>query len=604
MPTMPTNKKILHKLNNKPAITVQAFIDEAEAEMEVPIPSPSPPKKTGDKDKAPGLSSAWETPIPNRVSLFGGKFPDSTDSHWIWKQGAGWMHLSEEGRFDRNYFLSNMSDTYVNCGQKVCYISKDHHRLYCGVNEAKAQDMASCSISGYWIYKDSAIKAWDLNNQKTWCNPDLVQSHGGLFECDYYEKMFFPKPIKVYGSDDYKIISQAALHLSGEFLTCPSCERVYEKHKVKARHGQGNHCDICFDKIEANNSIYPWNHNQSLPIIPGIRTRYGAVKKAGKWVSAGVKLPVQVHDYFGVEVEVEFDVGSLVKMGKFRWDVAKEIRQVLGKEFAYVKDDGSLTLNGKYSGDEAYAKNGDGPKYAGFEITSAPATLELHREMWYKLLEAPSFRALRAWDAPTCGFHVHFSRAPITNLQLSKMLVFINDKNNRKFMRDVSGRGGNKYCVYSDRTFTDSIHPERVISPKESEHRDRSRRVALNLAHEATVEFRGFKGTVWPRHIIRNIEFCDALIKFTQPCTLSMESYKDYENFIKFVDVRRKTWPLLAEWLCNQKYIKGPKLGNEAHLDKVTLKLDEVKEADVPKEPKIAKKHAPDDPPEDTADIT
>jgi len=154
--------------------------------------------------------------------------------------------------------------------------------------------------------------------------------------------------------------------------------------------------------------------------------------------------------------------------------------------------------------------------------------------------------------------HVHVSRAPLTYLQIGKILVFVNHPGNKKFIEHIAGRPEEKYCKLHHKKFVDSLHPEQGDY-------DERRRVAVNLQNENTIEFRIFRGTVNPRHIIRNIEFVDAIVSFANPAERPMSDMTKVPSFTRYVAARAKEWPLAYSWLVFHKYIKdsatafGPK---------------------------------------------
>ncbi len=86
-----------------------------------------------------------------------------------------------------------------------------------------------------------------------------------------------------------------------------------------------------------------------------------------------------------------------------------------------------------------------------------------------------------------------------------------------------------------------------------------------------------------PRHIVRNIEFCDAVCDFCNPGDRSLKDFEDYRNFIKYVDCNRKRWPILAEWMANQKVIALKNMNKDkADLTALTIKPENSVEVDRP----------------------
>jgi len=290
----------------------------------------------------------------------------------------------------------------------------------------------------------------------------------------------------------------------------------------------------------------------------------------------------------GVEAEVELWKDGCVKIGVNRFEMALRVKKVLGEDFVSCKEDGTLTLNGKYNGDFAFDKEGtkDGKKYAGFEIVTCPSDIAVQRERWSRI-EGNSLLhnnkgtlLLRAWDTDTCGFHVHVSRDSLTTLQIGRMLRFINSSKNARFIHKIADRGSDVFCRYQDKELPDVLHPDRVISAQEQNDYNRSRRVALNLANEKTIEFRIFRGTINPNHILRNLCFVMAVCDYCYPASRSFRDMDDYGKFIYFVskNIKNNQYKELAAWLVRQGEISKRKIMEGVDVKKLTINPDFVAE--------------------------
>ena len=108
---------------------------------------------------------------------------------------------------------------------------------------------------------------------------------------------------------------------------------------------------------------------------------------------------------YGVELEVLPKTSVASKVAKY--NCGKSLHN-----FALLKSDSSLGS-------------------AGFEIVTVPATLEFHRKvLWNDFFKTPfsdgltAAKSVQSWDTGVCGIHVHLTRAALTEMQLSKLLVF------------------------------------------------------------------------------------------------------------------------------------------------------------------------------------
>lgn len=222
--------------------------------------------------------------------------------------------------------------------------------------------------------------------------------------------------------------------------------------------------------------------------------------------------------YYGVELEVE------VSSSRDRAGAAGCVADDLDG-FAILKEDGSLDN--------------------GFEIVTCPATLEEQRKGW-----APFFAQkypIKSWDTTTCGMHVHVSRTALSALQVGKLLVFVNNPENKKFVEKMAGRAESSWSKFHSKKLTDGVRhgPERYE--------------AINTMNARTIEFRIFRGTINKARFFSNLEFVDALVKFTVPAGCSLVESASKDAFLGFVRKNRKTWPALHATLVRHGYLPAPK---------------------------------------------
>jgi hypothetical protein len=242
--------------------------------------------------------------------------------------------------------------------------------------------------------------------------------------------------------------------------------------------------------------------------------------------------------FFGVELEVE---GGQAK--------AREALNSLGRDFAICKEDGSL--------------------YDGFEIVTAPATLDVQRERWARFFNGAQ-RGLRSFKTETCGLHVHCSRKPLTDLTVAKTVCFVNAAHNRRFMSVIAGRTSERWAQYKAKKLKDvvTVYRDNVLEDRfapngtyigcrptgetilrHSIEVNESRYEAINLQNRETIEFRIFKGTLKRESLFKAIEFCDALIAFCKPAERSLRESQSRVAFIRFVESQPKRWPHLLAFI-------------------------------------------------------
>src|SRR5690606_34675899 len=98
--------------------------------------------------------------------------------------------------------------------------------------------------------------------------------------------------------------------------------------------------------------------------------------------------------------------------------IAKEVQGFMGKDII-IKHDGSIGY--------------------GFEIVSAPATFEVHQEIWERFFDK-FLKSKKLRTSFNCGMHIHINKSSLSLLQMGKFLNFIYAQDNRKFIKHISGR--------------------------------------------------------------------------------------------------------------------------------------------------------------------
>lgn len=212
--------------------------------------------------------------------------------------------------------------------------------------------------------------------------------------------------------------------------------------------------------------------------------------------------------YYGVELEVNGSRGA-----------SEQVTSRMGEDHVYCKADGSLS--------------------SGFEIVTHPHSFKAQRELWEGYFKAP-VRELRSYESGECGCHVHITRAALTEAQIRRMVVFLNAPENLGFVTLVGQRRGNGYCAFK-------VWKSKVGAAGYSDDRYE----ALNLTNDKTVEVRIFRGSYRLDRVLKNLDFCDALVEYTATC-----GYQDLTvaKFYAWLSVRRKTYKYLWSYLTERGF--------------------------------------------------
>lgn len=244
--------------------------------------------------------------------------------------------------------------------------------------------------------------------------------------------------------------------------------------------------------------------------------------------------------YFGLELEV------IPRAGVDPKDAAYWVSSAMA-EHAIMKSDASLTAG-------------------GFEIVTAPCTLDYHRDkVWNKLfnLTLPSGKKaadlVKSWATNCCGLHIHFTRAALTAMQSSKVLVFFHEPTNHRFLSDIAGRRVSPdapYCKQSKKKLygkkANGLSRGRTTADDCTHHREAI--VVSERNGGKTVEVRIFKGNVTKHGIMRCLEFVAAIIEW---CGVNGARELKYTNFLEWFDEpsNRRNYPDLWKFLLSLRYL-------------------------------------------------
>lgn len=539
------------------------------------------------KPNPEGVAPEWARPVmpkekvdPNvemEESLYGDLFPKN-DPHWNSFDGLKKrVHVNDLYRFRCDYGFCIVKKIY--CRKHKLVTIYDGNFICKDVAE---EGWEICNQTNLYYPKDKMVDAFSPDGNPMRVPQAIADKHFRL--CDYSKKLIHRDySYPVMKSERYRYVNYNLIN-DDYFGKCKSCGNVYESGMLHQRRefwpGGVRVCDDCYEKklhakviLKHDAACYP----DALP-DPGESMGYQIVDGL---ICSTMQKVLSVNDrMYGVEIETELSLMDALKANVNRFDIAKSLMATVGRHFIFIKEDGTLIANGKYN-DDAHPY---GRKYAGFEIVSAPAGIETHKLMWGRLLQDQYYGLLRSWVYDTCGLHIHVSKdAFLTDLTIARLLVFINNPDNRKFIWKVAGRSKTNFIAYSERKFADVNHWENIINPNADTERRKKRWVPLNLQNENTIELRIFRGTVNPRHIIRNIEFFDSLIDFCMPYQRSLKEASDFRCYVAFVDGNRKRWPLLAAWFAYHEILTLKKIlrPERANLEMLTLKTNDIPEKEL-----------------------
>lgn len=212
------------------------------------------------------------------------------------------------------------------------------------------------------------------------------------------------------------------------------------------------------------------------------------------------------HLHMGVELEVDD--------GDNKQSVATMLQGILTS--AEHKHDGSLSSS-------------------GFEIASAPATLEYHTNKmgWEEAMKCLLQHGFRSHNTTTCGFHVHVDRDYFhfdqEKVEEAFAMLF---SNNLEWIKPFSRRRNYGYCLCDERD-----HPK--TTPKEAKETgskakpDKFRRyLAINYGNHNTIEFRIFRGTLKYQTFLATLQFVEMFCDFVKSYDMEKLAGVHLQDFI------------------------------------------------------------------------
>lgn len=286
-----------------------------------------------------------------------------------------------------------------------------------------------------------------------------------------------------------------------EHATCPACEETYDLEDMEDIDGSywcGEDCYTNYqsDRDDDESLILPYSMKKR-PIFlhenGDFRSMYKAVTKYN-----GDKITPEL--YIGVELETESVNGDRMDGARF----VKANTVINGTETVYLKADGSLDH--------------------GFEIVTHPGTMEFFMQDFnWKAVSGLKSRGFHAWNASTCGLHLHLSRnAFISDAHMMKFIYFI--YKNRVPLVQFAGRES-RYARFDMNMFlnaqydwgTEQTVKGNTLAQMAKGYVSNSERyMAVNLQNAKTIELRFFRPSLNTDTVLAAIQFAQALFEYSK----------------------------------------------------------------------------------------
>ena len=369
------------------------------------------------------------------------------------------------------------------------------------------------------LYLKNLIKLYDENVYDT-------DTHTGnlAYECEYKLDV----KLRTLHTD----IERWLVHniFDDDVYYCPSCDEVRDSDDYNSDY---DCCEACADSRrdeEEYNEDYDedcsyeherYCYNYTYPVHENLNVQYREDETIDDNLDTSKDL------LYGVELEV-------MARNSMPDDYPDTLHDYNGDWFK-CKKDGSL--------DE-----GNG----GFEICTAPSTFKFLKDRFTQMFNSDYWTDdngstyVKGWNTNCAGLHIHINKKALTPLEVGKLLVFVNDKKNARFIEDIAGRNMNRWCKSETKKISDG------------QYRSDDRYEAVNTVPSKTVELRIFKSNVSEHGFMRALEFTDGMIRYLKQSSMREQSlsYKSFISYIKKPE-NRSEYPNFWSWLITNGYVLG-----------------------------------------------
>lgn len=190
-------------------------------------------------------------------------------------------------------------------------------------------------------------------------------------------------------------------------------------------------------------------------------------------------------------------------------------------------------------------------KDGGCEFSTVPMTHEQCIKV-YEGIKVLGDGEFSAWDCGSeVGHHIHITRKPIGELNVLKIGLFMNTPENHEFVEAIAQRSC-RFEAYN--TFAE--YPAADVQGERK--RAKYRNEVLNLGLASTIEFRLFKSNLRAEGILKNTEFCFALVEYCKQASMGIGEKitasnnphpLHHKSFMKWVAKNHKRFEYLHRFL-------------------------------------------------------
>ena len=299
-----------------------------------------------------------------------------------------------------------------------------------------------------------------------------------------------------------------------DYFRCDCCDELVYRNNLSETEDRYDLCPYCWENetIEDDEG-YVWYDADN---VPSSLIKNYSYKPYPKFYGASQNYDTPI--FFGVELEI-----GEINDDYCKEELASDLESELG-DFAYFKEDGSLEY--------------------GFEIVTHPATIDYFKSsQFFEKIEEVLLHKARAFNKG--GMHIHISRKAFKDDDhLGRFIFFLNYHNS--FSQVIAQRNSDRWAAW----YKDSLipNPNTPVSLTQYYNLSGDRYKAINLENEATIEVRIFNANIYANRNLKNLEFLDAVLKFTAEGNYKLDEFlkfiqkPEYVNLTHFLENRKEKW--------------------------------------------------------------
>ena len=399
------------------------------------------------------------------------------------------IDLKFADEFEGDFYCNDcFNEKFFSCSE--CGDTNERIDSFCTVKDELICEDCKDESYVYCIHCDSLNHEDDSNNLPSGENVCSDCYDDNYFTCNSCEEINHNDQSISTG---YNLICEDCC--CNYYFTCDSCNEIFNQDEMLSN-DNGCYCNNCNSGLINSYEFKP------------------------HWI---IQRDDPKERVYGIENEIECERNSN------KDDIAEWITDHYEDDFIFLKEDGTIDY--------------------GFEIVSHPLSLKYHKERPYRdIFNHLINEECSSHNTKTCGLHIHAEKKGLNNLDLIKIVSFVN-LNIENYQMLARRKDGNSYGKWKG-----------IKNGKELKEcfYNYDRYEMVNLENHSTIEFRMFRGTLKHSSFIACIELVDATIEFCTKESLGIgflfnNPKRAWIQFVEFINQKPGRYKELISYMNEMK---------------------------------------------------